>query len=262
MMEHRFPLIPGMDASGTVDALGEGVEGWSVGDDVFGSVGKTFLGEGTLAEYATMSVASVVRKPGSIDHAAAAAVPVAGVTAWLMVEAIDVSEGNVVLAIGASGGVGSYLLQLAANRGARVVAVCSVANAEYARSLGAIDVIDYAASDVIDTARSRFPGGVDAVADMHGGDVVDRLAEQIRDGGRVVSAVGAADPEVFGPRGIESSNVMGNVTSAHLESLVAMLESGELKTPQLNPFSLAEAGRAIEVVGSGHVRGKVIVIPS
>jgi NADPH:quinone reductase-like Zn-dependent oxidoreductase len=90
---------------------------------------------------------------------------------------------------------------------------------------------------------------------------VDRLAEQIRDGGRVVSAVGAADPEVFGPRGIESSNVMGNVTSAHLESLVAMLESGELKTPQLHPFSLAEAARAIEVVGSGHVRGKVIVTP-
>src|SRR5207245_8780304 len=80
-MEHRFPLVPGMDASGTVEALGEGVEGWTVGDEVFGSVGKPYLGEGTLAGFATMSAGTVARKPASIDHGVAAAIPVAGVTA-------------------------------------------------------------------------------------------------------------------------------------------------------------------------------------
>src|SRR2546428_14196837 len=68
-MEHRFPLVPGMDASGTVDAVGEGVEVWTAGDEVFGSVGKMYLGEGTLAEYATMSAGTVARKPHTIEHA-------------------------------------------------------------------------------------------------------------------------------------------------------------------------------------------------
>jgi NADPH:quinone reductase len=141
-MEHRFPLVPGADASGTVEALGEGVTGWSIGEEVFGSVGKTSLGEGTLAELATMSTGTVARKPASLDHADAAAIPVAGVTALTMVEAASVSEGDVVMAIGATGGVGSYLVQLAGKRGARVLAVSSAANAEYARKLGATDVID------------------------------------------------------------------------------------------------------------------------
>src|SRR5205085_4673257 len=80
-MEHRFPLVPGMDASGTVEAIGEGVEDWAVGDEVFGSVGKRYRGEGTLAEFATMSMGTVARKPASIQHSTAAAIPVAGVTA-------------------------------------------------------------------------------------------------------------------------------------------------------------------------------------
>src|SRR6266567_1566092 len=112
-MEHRFPLVPGMDASGTVEAVGEGIEAWRVGDEVFGSVGKMYLGEGTLAEFAAMSAGTVARKPASVDHRAAAAIPVAGVTALLMADALHLSEGDVVVAIGASGGVGSYFVQLA-----------------------------------------------------------------------------------------------------------------------------------------------------
>ena len=106
-MEHRFPLIPGADASGTVEALGDGVTDWSVEDEVFGSVGKRFLGEGTLAEFATMSIGTIARRPASFDHADAAAIPVAGATALTMVETASVSDGDVVVAIGATGGVGS-----------------------------------------------------------------------------------------------------------------------------------------------------------
>src|SRR5437867_1775568 len=106
-MEHRFPLVPGMDASGTVEALGDGVEGWAVGDEGFGSAGKMYLGEGTLAELATMSANTIARKPASIDHAVAAAVPVAGVTALTMADALRVAEGHIVVAMGATGGVGS-----------------------------------------------------------------------------------------------------------------------------------------------------------
>jgi NADPH2:quinone reductase len=209
-MEHRFPLVPGMDGSGTVDALGEGVEGYAIGDEVFGSVGKAYLGEGTLAEFATVSAGTVAHKPSSFDHTVAAAIPTAGVTALNMADALGLSEGQTVVAVGATGGVGSYFVQVAARRGARVVAVCSGENADYARGLGAIDVIDHSAGDVVDAVRSRYPDGIDAVADMHGdSERLTRLAERVPSGGRVASVVGAADIEALGARGVEATNVTG-----------------------------------------------------
>src|SRR5206468_75354 len=156
-MEHRFPLVPGMDGSGTVEAVGPGVSDWAVGDEVFGSVGKPYLGEGTLAELTTVSAGTIARKPSSLEHATAAAIPTAGVTALNMADALGIGEGQTVVAIGATGGVGSYLVQLAAKRGARVVAVCSGDNAEYARRLGASDVVDYTAEDIAEAVRSRYP---------------------------------------------------------------------------------------------------------
>src|SRR5438477_4356951 len=94
-MEHRFPLVPGNDASGVVEAIGDGVTGWATGDEVFGSTGHRYLGGGTLAEFATMTSASIARKPSSIDHTAAAALPVAGATALGMAEAVGLTEGRV-----------------------------------------------------------------------------------------------------------------------------------------------------------------------
>jgi NADPH2:quinone reductase len=100
-----------MDASGTVNTLGEGVEGWKVGDEVFGSVGKMQLGEGTLAEFVTMSSGTVARKPASPEHTVAATLPVAGVTALMTADALRPNEGQIVVAVGATGGVGSYFVQ-------------------------------------------------------------------------------------------------------------------------------------------------------
>ena len=212
-MEHRFPLIPGMDASGTVEALGDGVTDWAIGDEVFGSVGKRHMGEGTLAELATMSTGTIALKPATVDHADGAAIPVAGVTALTMVEAAAVSKGDVVVAIGATGGVGSYLVQLAATRGARVLAISSSENANYARTLGAAETVDYAAGDIVEAVRSLAPGGVDVISEMHSGDDTARLAELVRSGGRVVSAVGGADEEALKARGIEGANVSGIVAT-------------------------------------------------
>ena len=262
-MEHRFPLVPGMDASGVVEAIGSGVSTWAVGDEVFGSVGKMYLGEGTLAELATMSSATIAEKPAPIDHAQAAAVPTAGVAALQMVDTAAVSEGDVVVAIGATGGVGSYLVQLAARLGGRVVAVCRGENAGYAKKLGASDVIDYSGANVVDAIRSSCPDGVDAVADMHGDkDLVARLAEQVRPKGHVVSAVGAADVEALGQRGIDATNIQGRVTTETLESLAGMLEKGEIVSPELRSFTLADASAALAEVATGHTRGKILVVPS
>ena len=209
-MEHRSPLVLGMDASGTVDALGGGVEGFAVGDEVFGSVGKGYLGEGTLADFTTVSAGTVTRKPPSLDHTVAAATPTAGVTALNTADALELTEGQTVLVVGATGGVGSFFVQLAVRRGARVVAVCSGENADYARDLGAGDVIDYTSGDVVDEVRSRYPDGIDAIADMHGdAEQLAKLTEQVASGGHVASVVGAADIEALGARGVEATNVMG-----------------------------------------------------
>src|SRR5688500_15782955 len=167
-MEHRFPLIPGMDAAGTVDALGEGVVELAIGDEVFGSVGKRHLGEGTAAGSATMATATIARRPASIADTDAAAIPVAGVTALTMIETASVSDGDVVVAIGATGGVGSYFVQLAAKRGARVLAISSAPNTDYARTLGAAEAVDYEAGDVVEAVRSLAPEGIDVIAEMHG----------------------------------------------------------------------------------------------
>jgi NADPH:quinone reductase len=259
-MEHRFPLIPGMDAAGTVDALGEGVIELAIGDEVFGSVGKRHVGEGTAAGSVTMSTATIARRPASIDDTDAAAIPVAGVTALTMVETASVSDGDVVVVIGATGGVGSYFVQLAAKRGASVLAISSAANADYARKLGA-EAIDYQTGDVVEAVRSLAPEGIDVIAEMHGGDVTARLAELVRSGGRVVSAVGGADEETLKARGIEAANIMGMVSTASLEILAGMLERGELVSPEIKTFPLEEAAEAFAQVATGHTRGKIILTP-
>ncbi|MEP6972529.1 MAG: NADP-dependent oxidoreductase [Actinomycetota bacterium] len=259
-MEHRFPLVPGMDASGTVDALGEGVDGFAVGDLVFGSVGKSYLGEGTLGAFTTVSQKTMIHRPSSLDHTAAAAMPTAGVTALVMADALGLSDGQTVVAVGATGGVGSYFVQVAARRGALVVAVCRGENADYARGLGAADVIDYAAGDVADAIGSRYPDGIDAVADMHGdAEQLATLTERVASGGHVASAVGALDVQALAARGVEATNVMGLVTTPRLAILVGMLAAGEIVAPAIRAFPLADAGEAMTVIGSSHVRGKLVV---
>jgi NADPH:quinone reductase-like Zn-dependent oxidoreductase len=261
-MKHGFPLVPGMDGSGTVDAVGPGVSAWSVGDEVFGSVGKGHLGEGTLAELVSMSVVTIARKPSTIEHATAAAIPTAGVTALNMADALALGDGQTVVAVGATGGVGSYLVQLAVRRGARVVVVSQGENADYARRLGAADVVDYTAGDVADAVRSRYPDGIDAIADMHGDrDGLARLAEQVRSGGHVASIVGAVDASLA-DRGIQATNVMGRVTTESLEALSGMMEAGEIAAPEIRSFSLAEAGDGLAALATHHVRGKIVVTVS
>jgi NADPH:quinone reductase-like Zn-dependent oxidoreductase len=231
-----------------------------VDQEVFGSVGKPFLGEGTLAEFVAVSAGTVTRKPSSLDHAVAAAIPTAGVTALNMADALRLTEGQTVVAVGATGGVGSYFVQLATGRGARVVAVCSGDNADYARGLGAVDAIDYTGGDVGEEVRSRYPDGIDAVADMHGdGEQLAGLTEQVLSGGHVASVVGAADVDTLRARGVEATNVQGRVMTASLDVLVGLIEAGELVAPEIRTYPLSDAGEALAEVGTSHVRGKLVV---
>src|SRR5438270_182487 len=165
------------------------------------------------------------------------------------------------VAVGATGGVGSYLVQLAARRGARVIAVCRSANGDYARGLGAAEVVDHEPGDVVEAVRALAPGGIDGIADMHGdAEQIARLAEQLRPGGHVASAVGAADVDALKPRGIEAVNVQGRVSTGALDWLAGLLTAGEIQYPEIQTFQLADTGAAFDRLATGHVRGKLLVL--
>jgi NADPH:quinone reductase-like Zn-dependent oxidoreductase len=257
-MEHRFPLIPCSDLAGTVDALGAGVDGFAVGDSVFGVTGR-MLGEGTLAELTTASTGTIAKRSASIGEIEAAALPLAGVSALQSVEAAAPRPNDVVVIVGASGGIGSYSVQLAALSGAHVIGVTSKGKTEYVKSLGAGEVIDRTAVDVLETLRAKHPNGVAAIIDT-GSDAAGlaRLSEAVRKGGTVTSMKGAANVEELANRGIKGVNVGTQVTRERLEHLAGLAAEGKLKAPHIQTYPLDRAGEAFELIAQDHL-GKLVV---
>jgi NADPH:quinone reductase-like Zn-dependent oxidoreductase len=259
-MEHRFPLIPCGDLAGTVDALGAGVDGFAVGDSVFGVTGRMVLGEGTLAELTTASTGTIAKRPAAVSEIEAAALPLAGVSALQSVEAVALKPNDVVVIVGASGGIGSYAIQLAAATGARVIGVTSKAKTEYVKSLGADEVIDRTSGDVVEVLRAKHPDGVAAIIDT-GSDAAGlaRLSEAVRKGGRVTSMKGAAAVDDLAKRGIKGVNVGTQVTRERLDHLARLAAEGKLKAPHIQTFPLAEAGDAFQLIVQDTRYGKLVV---
>jgi NADPH:quinone reductase-like Zn-dependent oxidoreductase len=262
MMEHRFPLVPGLDLGGVVDAVGAGVDGLGEGDPVFGVHGKMLVGEGTLAEYTAASAATLAHRPSGIDAVFGAALSLAGVSALQMVEAADLQAGDVVLIIGAAGGIGSFAVQLVTAAGARAIAVTRSVNHDYVRGLGAEEAIDYQTQDVYETVHAKNPDGIAAIFDMVGNkEENSHLAELLREGGHMVSMLGAADAEALAQRGVTGVNVVTQATTDRLERLAGLVEAGKLKRPEIRTFPLEEAANALAEIEGRHVRGKIVVVP-
>ena len=259
-MEHHFPLVPCGDFAGTIDALGAGVDGFSVGDSVFGVTGKMVLGEGTLAELATASTGTIAKRPAAFTEVEAAALPLAGVSALMSIEAAAPRPNDVVVIVGASGGIGSYAVQLAAASGARVIGVTSKAKTEYVKSLGAHEVIDRTSGDVVEALEAKFPDGVAAIIDT-GSDAAGlaRLSETVRKGGTVTSMKGAAAVEDLAKRAIKGVNVVTHVTRERLDHLARLAADGKLRAPHIETFSLEKAGEAFQLIVQDTHVGKLVV---
>src|SRR6266550_3837506 len=258
-MAHHFPLIPCGDLAGTIDGLGAGVDGFAVGDPVFGVTGRMVLGEGTLAELTTASIGTIAKRPAALSEIEAAALPLAGVSALQSVEAADPKPNDAIVIVGASGGIGSYAVQLAAATGARVIGVTRKGKLEYVKSLGAGEVIDRTAVDVVETLRAKHPDGVAAIIDT-GSDAagVARLSEAVRKGGTVTSMKGAANVEDLNKRGIKGVNIGTQVTQQRLDQLARIASEGKLNAPHIHVFPLDRAGEAFELIAQDH-RGKLVV---
>ena len=259
--EYLFPVVLGRDAAGVVDAVGDGVEHVRVGDAVIAHVlmdGK--LRHGTLAEYAVVSADAVVAKPASMDFAAAACVPLAGAAALAAVDAVDAGLGSTVLIVGATGGVGSYAIQLAVARGATVIATGLPEDADRLRGLGAAEVVDYR-DDVAGQVRATHPDGIDGLIELvsFDADSVAALAATVRDGGWVASSLGAADPDKLGARGITATNIVSSPVRETLATLIAEIERGAVRVDVKETLPFDQATEGLDKLANGHARGKLVV---
>jgi NADPH:quinone reductase-like Zn-dependent oxidoreductase len=259
MMEHRLPLIPGLEFSGTVEAVGSGVEGLGVGDEVFGRSTKPYFGEGTFAEFMTTRTDGLARKPASLSHTDAAALPLAGTAAIALVDAVGLKSGETVVIVGAAGGVGSYATQLAARTGARVIAVTRSDSADHVRDFGADNVIDYAAGDVAEQIRAIAPGGVDAIIDLHSDrDTLLGLSATAKRGGRIASSVNAVDADALTELGLTGRNV--SAATERVGELGDLVVSGELRVPVTHTYTLSETNDALAEQASRQSRGKLVIV--
>ncbi len=257
MIEYDFPMVFGRDFAGTVEAVGSDVVGLEAGDAVVGYVSNPSPRGGSWAEYVTVSVDGfVVPRPGTLDAFSAAALPVAALTALAAVDAVDPEPGDVVLIVGAAGGVGSFAVQLAAQRGATVIATVRPGDEERLRGFGAAETIDYTSVDIAERVRELHPGGVRGLIDL-----VDRaeafaaMAALVEDGGRAASPVGAAAEDAR----ITAANISGATPGpAGLARLVESAAAGELKVTVDSVRPLDEVPAAVEEFPRGK-RGKIVI---
>ena len=253
--DREFPFVPGFEPAGVVEAVGAEVEEFSEGDEV---LAYRFPGGG-YAEYVTASQDITARKPGSLSFEETAGVPVAGTTAHQgLTDELGVQEGETVLITGASGGVGTMAVQIAANvLGARVIGTASTRNHEYLRGLGAEDAVDYN-GDWVATVREIVPDGVDAVLECAGGETLELSFETVKDGGRVAYIV-PPEKEPEPPRGIGAHFFSAQPDGDRLATLASMFDAGQLRMNLQEVVPLEEAARAHDIVEEGHTRGKVVL---
>ena len=260
-MKHRFPLIPGFDAAGVIERVGAGVTELAEGDEVYGYLFKPVIGDGTYAEYVGAPAPIVARKPVTVGFAEASALPTPGLTAMDLVDAVDTREGETILIVGATGGVGSYATQLTARRGAHVIATARRTNDALARKLGAAETIDHTTEDIVHAVRMAHPCGIDAVIDLASDrEALGRISTLVNEGGRLASSVYAAGLEGLARRGIGATNVSMQPESRRLDKLSRMVDSGELSVRLDRTFPLEKAPQALEEMRTGHIRGKIVLL--
>jgi NADPH:quinone reductase-like Zn-dependent oxidoreductase len=247
----KFPLIPGRDFSGSVSAVGGGVD-LKIGDAVFGVLG---IGtEGTYAEKLAIKAAIVGRTPAALSHVEAAAVALAGLTAVnAIADTLRLQRGETILIQGGAGGVAGFAIQFAKHLGARVITTTSAANRDYVVGLGADQVIDYNAQDFA-TAVS----GCDAVFDTVGGEVAQKSFAVLKPGGR--AAFIASGVEAPRPTRSDVVSLRPPVERSRqaMERIAGLMETGAVRPPAIKLYSLSQAVEAHRLSESRHFRGKLV----
>ena len=253
VLNHQLPLTLGWDLSGEVVEVGPRAAGFKIGDEVY--VRPDIERDGGYAEYIAVKASEAARKPATLDHTHAAAVPLAALTAWqVLVDAADLQAGQTVLIHAAAGGVGSLAVQLAKARGARVIATASAANAAQVTELGADRVIDYTTSRFEEVIQE-----VDVVFDTIGGDTQERSWRVLKPGGILVSVVSPPSKETAAERGVRRAFVFIHASGEQLAAIAQLIDQGKMKPLIHTVLPLAEIRQAHAISQGGHARGKIVL---
>jgi NADPH:quinone reductase-like Zn-dependent oxidoreductase len=253
------PFILGWDVSGVVEHVVPGTSRFQEGDEVFG---MPFFprGAGAYAEFVAAPNRYFARKPASISHVQAAALPMAGLTAWqALAEVADVGPGERVLVHAGAGGVGHLAVQIAKARGAHVIATASAAKHDFVRGLGADEVIDYGTVDFAEAAKD-----MDVVLELIGGEYADRSLATLRPGGLLVTAIDRMDAalaERTRAAGFRFAGISVEPDYVGLEAMAALAEEGRLRPHVGRVLPLADAAAAHELSESGRATGKIVLEP-
>jgi NADPH2:quinone reductase len=253
-VEYDYPVILGRDYAGVVEQAGSAVSGYRPGDQVFGFVlhANPAVHDGSWAELITVTEdLSIAPVPEGVDLAVSGAAPLAGITALTLVDALELAEGDVLLVAGATGGVGSLAVQLAARAGARVLAPALPEDETFLRELGVSDILPRE-GDVAAAARELVPDGVDALIDLVN-YTPGSYDAALKPDARVASSTGAAGD------GRGRSNVMAAPTPENLQRLGALLADGTLRVHIQTTYELPQAPEALSALPGQHTQGKLAI---
>jgi NADPH:quinone reductase-like Zn-dependent oxidoreductase len=244
----ELPAFTGTDMSGTV--VESNSPDFSAGDDVFG-----WARSGAAAELATASAELIAAKPPGVSHEEAAAIPVAGGTAWqALFDSGGLQNGQSALIAGAAGGVGHFAIQFASHAGARVTGSGSSRNREFVLGLGADEYIDYTEQDVSEAAT-----GIDVAFDTVGGKTTATLVPTLAEGGVLVTIAGDPPEEAAAERGARAELLVSSAGREQIVRIAELIDAGEVRVEIAETFRLAEIQRAHELIDSGHTRGKILL---
>ena len=249
----KFPLIPGWDVSGEIEQVGNNIMNFRKGDEVYSRQDPTK--NGTYAEYVVVKANLVNLKPKCISHERAAAVPLAGLTAWqALFDHGNLQQGQKVLIHAASGGVGTFAVQFAKWKGAYVIGTTSKENIDFVKQLGADEVIDYKNEKFENKLKD-----IDLVIDLIGGDTQKRSLKVIKKGGRLITTVQPENQEAAKAKNIHVEGFMALSIPEELEQIKQLIDSGKVKPVVAEIMPLKDAAKAQKLSEEGHIRGKIVL---
>lgn len=250
-----FPIIIGGDFAGIVTEVGDGVSDFTKGDEVFGEVNYVATGAGSFAQFVLADPATTSLKPESYNFGQAGALPLAGESAvQALTEHMKLKKGQKILIHGGAGGIGSIAIQIAKHIGAYVATTVSTNDMEYAKQLGADEVIDYKSHQFEDFVKEY-----DAAFDTVGGATTNRSVSVLKKGGILVSMIQKADEAIAKERGVTAIAQATHATSARLAKLRELADAGALKVNVEKTFPLDQAANALDYLKNTPPRGKVVI---
>lgn len=250
----ELPATLGSDVAGKVAALGGGVTGFEIGQDVYG-MANSVGGSGSYAEFTPVKATQLVGKPASASYDTAAALPLAGISAYqAIVDHIGLKPDQKILIHGGAGGIGAIAIQIAKNIGAHVATTVSAKDVDYVKELGADEVIDYASQDF-----TKLISDYDAVFDNVGGETNESSYQVLKSGGTLVSMNDGPNEELVTKYGINYIQQSSTPTVERLTKLAELVDANKVKVNIDKVFTLDETPEALEYLKTGHPRGKVVL---